>query len=192
MTAASLAVDRPPETWAEIRVKLSRDRERLRERFLASGAEAPRLLWLHPSYQCVLLYRLSSFHFRHGRRLRARFFWHVNLLLTGADIGPISEIGAGLIVLHPTSTQVFGRIGEDCTLWGHGGIGGGRTEDDIGAGPGLPVVGDRVTFGPRSMALGPITIGDDCVLGPGCIVVGDIAPGTEVEVPDRLMRRLKS
>ncbi|AWB23800.1 hypothetical protein DA075_25315 [Methylobacterium currus] len=181
-----------PLTWREVRARLARDRERLEGCFRAYGMDVPRVLWLHPSYQCVLLYRLSTYLFRHGRRFLARLIWHANLFLTGADFSPISEIGPGLVVLHPVSTQIFGRIGADCTMWGHGGIGGGRSGEDIGAGPGLPVVGDRVEFEPRSMALGPVQIGDDCVLGAGSIVMSDIETGTVVEVPDRLMRTIRA
>ena len=178
----------PATSWREVRERLLRDRERLLEHYALHRVDPPRVLWLHPSYQCVLLHRISAYHFRCGRRLLARFFWHLNLSLTGADFGPISDAGAGLVVLHPVSTQVFGRLGVDCTLWGHGGIGGGRSPEDIGAGPGLPVVGDRVVFGPRSIVLGPVRIGDDCEIGPGCIVMQELPPGTRVEVPDRLQR----
>jgi serine O-acetyltransferase len=136
----------------------------------------------------VLLHRLSAHHFTAGRRLLARFFWHLNLLLTGADIGPISQSGPGLVILHPISTQIFGRIGADCTIWGHGGIGGGRGEADIGAGPGLPILGDRVTLAPRATVLGAVRIGDDCVLGAGVVVMRDLPANSEVQLPDRLFR----
>jgi serine O-acetyltransferase len=172
----------------EVRERLRRDRERLLEHYATHMVNTPRVLWLHPSYQCILLYRLSAYQFRRGRRLLARFLWHLNLWLTGAEFGLISDAGAGLVVIHPMSTYVFGHLGRDCTLWGHGGIGGGRGLEDIGAGPGLPVVGDRVVFAPRVMVLGPVRIGDDCEIGPGCIVLRELAPGTRVEVPDHLQR----
>lgn len=178
----------PATTWREVRERLRRDRERLLEHYAKHRVDRPRVLWLHPSYQCVLLHRLSAYHFQWRRRLLARFLWQLNLWLTGADFGPISDAGGGLVVIHPMSTQVFGRLGRDCTLWGHVGIGGGRALEDIGAGPGLPVVGDRVVVGPRVLVLGPVHIGDDCEIGPGCVVLQELAPGTRVEVPDHLQR----
>lgn len=167
---------------ADVRLRLERDRERLHAHHARFGLPRPRHLWLNPSYQCVVLHRWSAYHFQRGNRLLSRLLWNVNLLLTGADLGAISEIGPGVVILHPVSTQVFGRLGEDCTLWGHGGIGGGRSAEDIGAGPGLPIVGDRVSFGARAMALGPVTIGDDVSLGPGAIITRDIPAGSQVEI----------
>jgi serine O-acetyltransferase len=149
---------RQSTSWSEVRKRLRRDRERLRG--LCGPNVLPLgILALHPSYQCILLHRVSNYFFRRNYRLLARFLWHLNLLLTGSDIGPISEIGPGLLLVHPISTQIFGRLGADCTIWGHCGIGGGRALEDIGAGPGLPVLGDRVDVGPRALVLGPVHIG---------------------------------
>jgi len=181
----------PATTWREVRERLRRDRQRLLEHYAKHRVNPPRVLWLHPSYQCVLLYRLSAYHFRCGRRRLARILWQLNLCLTGADFGPNSDAGEGLVVIHPMSTQVFGRLGCDCTLWGHVGIGGGRSIEDIGAGPGLPAVGDRVVVGPRVLVLGPVRIGDDCEIGPGCVVMRELAPGTHAEVPDHLQMRAR-
>jgi serine O-acetyltransferase len=129
---------------------------------------------------------MSNYFFRRNHRLLARFFWHVNLLLTGADIAPISEIGPGLLLVHPISTQIFGRVGANCTFWGHGGIGPGRLNKDranldIGAGPGFPVIGDNVSIGLNSIVQGPVRIGDGCDIWPGCTVMHDLPPGTTVE-----------
>jgi serine O-acetyltransferase len=174
--------------WKQMWSNLQRDRESLRAVLRQHHAAEPSLLWLHPSYQCVLLHRLSSYHFRAGRRTVARLFWHLNLLLTGADIAPSSLIGPGVVILQPSSTQLFGVTGADCVFWGYGGIGGGRSSADIGGGPGLPIIGDRVSFGARAMVLGPVRVGNDCVLGPGVIVVSDVSANSLIEVPDRLQR----
>jgi hypothetical protein len=98
-------------TWAETRMRLRRDRERLERLFEEHGLPMPRRLRLHPSYQSVLLHRLSHHFFHNGHRFLARLFWHFNLLLTGADIAPLSEIGPGLVIVHPISTLIFGRVG---------------------------------------------------------------------------------
>ena len=101
-------------------------------------------------------------------------------VLTGADVSVISDIGGGLVILHPVGVSVFGRIGDNCTLWGHNGIGGGVSNKDIGAGPGLPVVGNDVIFGARAAVLGPWRIGDDCRLEPGVVVTRNVPPGSVV------------
>ena len=165
-------------TGREVRKRLRQDRERLRSHYSAYGLPQPRMLALEPSYLCVWLHRWSAYNFQRGNRMIARLLWHVNLVATGADLSVISEIGPGLVIVHPLSTQVFGRIGANCTIWGHGGIGGGVSTDDIGAGAGLPIVGDNVTFGARSMVLGPVRIGDNCVLEPGAIATRDAPSGS--------------
>jgi serine O-acetyltransferase len=171
-------------------MRLRRDRERLRSFSEETGFPAPRLLAFHPSYQCIWLHRMSNYFFRRNHRLLARFLWHLNLLLTGADIGPITEFGPGLLLFHPITTQIFGRLGADCTIWGHCGIGGGRSNKDIGAGPGLPIIGDNVTIWPNSLVLGPIHLGDGVEVGPGCIIIRDLPPGTKVELAESCQRSI--
>lgn len=172
-----------PITGREVRQRLRQDRERLRAHYAAYGSPQPRFLMLEPSYICIWLHRWSAYNFQHGNRLAARLLWHINLMLTGADLSVISEIGPGLIIVHPVSTQIFGRIGANCTIWGHGGIGGGVSTQDIGAGAGLPIVGDNVTFSARSMVLGPVRIGDNCLLEPGVIVTQDAPSGSVIVAP---------
>ncbi|MGH6821979.1 MAG: serine O-acetyltransferase [Methylocella sp.] len=169
-------------TWAETRSRLRRDRVRLQLVFKEHELPVPRWLRLHPSYQSVFFYRISHYFFRNGHRLLARFFWHLNLLLTGADIAPLSEIGPGFVIAHPISTQIFGRAGADCTFWGYGGIGGGRSNKDNGGGPGLPIIGNHVTLGPRALVLGPVVVGDGCEIGAGRIVMQDLPPHTKLDI----------
>jgi serine O-acetyltransferase len=169
-------------TRADVRERLRRDRERLRAHYATHGLPEPSILALHPSYMCLWLHRWSAYHFSHDRRLWARLLWHLNLVITGADLGLSSDIGPGLVIIHPLSTLVFGRIGANCTIWGHAGMGGGLSRADIGAGPGLPIVGDGVTFGARSIVLGPVRVGDDCILEPGVIVTRDVPSGSTVSL----------
>ncbi|MGH6836648.1 MAG: serine O-acetyltransferase [Methylocella sp.] len=168
-------------SWVETRLRLQRDRVRLQLVFKEHELPVPRWLPLHPSYQSVLFYRISHYLFRNNHRLLARFFWHLNLLLTGADIAPLSEVGPGSVIAHPISTQIFGRAGVDCTFWGYGGLGGGRSNKDNGAGPGLPIIGNRVTLGPRALVLGPVVVGDGCEIGAGRIVMQDLSPHTKLD-----------
>jgi serine O-acetyltransferase len=161
----------------------------LRDLFVAHAFDVPRVLLFHPSYQAILLHRLSHFFFVGGHRLLGRFFWHLNLILTGADISPLSRVGGGVVLLHPISTQIFGVVGEGCTFWGAGGIGGGRSAQNIGAGPGLPVVEDGVVFCTRAVVLGPVRVGARSEIGPGCIVYRDLPPGSRIEpIKPRIIR----
>ena len=113
-------------TWFEVRQRLRRDHERLR------GLRGPNglplgILALNPSYQCIWLHRVSNYFFRRNHRLLARFLLASDLLLTGADITNQrnrTRLAAGSSDLH----AIFGRLGADCTIWGHCGVGGGREQ----------------------------------------------------------------
>lgn len=171
-------------TWRETRLRLRADRARLIEAWQARPGSVPIALWLTPSYQCVLLHRVSFFFNARGNRLLARLFWHLNLLATGCDIAPISDVGGGLVVHFPLAIGLIGTVGRNCTIEGHCGIGGGtRRRADIGAGPGLPVIGDDVVLGWGALVMGPVHIGNRVVVGHGAVVTTDV-PDCAV-VPDR-------
>src|SRR5438105_5363064 len=105
---------------------------------------------MHPSFLCVLFYRLSNHFFRAGNKRIARVFWHLNMLITGADISPPVDLGGGLVIMTPAGTAIMGNAGRNLTVMACAGLGGeiGRHED-IGAGPGLPVLGDDVILEPH-------------------------------------------
>lgn len=176
-----------PATLAALRAALRRDRDRLRAHHARYGMAAPTWLLASPSYQCILLHRVAHYFYRNRRRLLARLVWHCNLLLTGGEISPHCPIGGGFVLVHPMTVAIYGRIGEDCTIWGFSGVGGGRDETDIGGGPGLPVLGDRVELSWRAVVLGPVRIGADTLIGPGAVVSHDIPAGSRVEVAGPLV-----
>lgn len=167
----------------QTRRRLARDRERLQSLLARRPEGEPRPLWLHPCYQAAWLHRWSHFQFARGNRLRARLLWHLNLLLTGADISPISDLDGGLVLLNPVGTVIVGKAGENLTVYGRGAIGGGRSPDDIGAGPGLPILGTDVSLGFGACVLGPVRIGNRAVIEPGAIVTRDLPDDTVERSP---------
>ena len=179
-------------TWDDTRRRLREDRERLRDHYQHDHERLPRVLILNPSYQCVLLSRLSFYCFGRGWRIVARVLWQVNLWLTGADIAPISDVGGGWVADCPVSTIVTGKIGRNFTSSSQAGVGGGMTSHaDIGAGPGLPIIGDDVTLGPGALVMGPIRVGDRVRIGARCAVTTDIPGDSVVEAPAPLFKPLK-
>lgn len=66
---------------------------------------------------------------------------------------------------------------------GDGGIGGGFDSNDIGGGPGLPVVGDDVMMAFRSMVLGPVRIGNGTRIGPSAQVMRNVPANSVVAAP---------
>lgn len=177
-------------TWRETRMRLRADRSRLETHFESLPGGRPTLMWFQPSYQCVLLHRLSFYFHSRGHRLLARLFWHLNLFLTACDIAPISDIGPGLVIHFPLAVGLIGTVGKNCTIEGHGGVGGGtRRRTDIGAGPGLPVLGDDVVLEWGALVMGPVRVGHRVVIGNGAVVTNDVPDDTVVPDRELLLRR---
>ena len=178
-------------TWGQTLWRLRADRSRLRALLAERRTGTSPLLTLHPSFVCVFLYRISNHLFRAGHRYSARFFWHLNLLLTGADISPPSDLGEGLVIVSPAGVAIMGKAGRNLTLMPLAGLGGelGRHED-IGAGPGLPVLGDDVVMDVHTGVLGPVRIGNRVHVAAGICVVKDVPDDTWVEAAQgRFLRR---
>ena len=168
--------------WSQTMSRLRRDRKRLRDYLEADTGPTPTTLLFSEAYQCLILHRLSHYLFNRDRRLLARLLWHLNLFITGADLSPITDLGGGALIPHPALVTIIGKLGENCTLWGQVGIGGGMSErQDIGAGPGLPVIGDEVEVYWGTLIMGPVRIGRGARLGPGCIIINDVAEGAVLE-----------
>jgi serine O-acetyltransferase len=82
---------------------------------------------------------------------------------------------------HTIGVTIFGVLGERCTCYAQAAIGGGSgSETDIGAGPGLPVIGDGVLIGARSMIVGPVRIGSGSLVGANSFVTFDVPENSTV------------
>src|SRR4029077_5620182 len=137
-TASVTSMTREHQGWKTTISRLKADRHRLP--LLLSDWHEEVGVYLHPSFICVVLYRISHHFFQTGHSVLARLIGHFNELLTGADISPASDIDEGLVVLTPPGTALYGKAGRNLTVMPCAGIGGeiGR-RDDVGGGPGLPV-----------------------------------------------------
>jgi len=166
-------------SFKETRRRMKVDKERLRTCCQKLGLPVKNVTF-SASYICVFLYRLSRLMYVQEHRLVARFIWQLNMFLTGSDISPICDLGQGLLVVHPVAVTIVGSAGERLTVEGLGGMGGGMDLTDIGAGPGLPVLGDDVTMAHGSMVLGPVRLGNQVHIGAGCTVVKDVPDNAQV------------
>ena len=171
-------------TWKQTRARIRADHQRLVAFTEVHRPDAPSLVWCSPAFLSVLLYRLASHLYRARHHRLARLVWHLNLILTGADISEPADIGEGLLVPTPAGVALMGVIGRNLTVMACAGVGGelGRT-DDIGAGPGLPVIGDDVTLEPHAGVLGPVRIGNEVLVRAGAVAIRDIPSGSIVEAP---------
>ena len=159
--------------------RLGVDRRRLEQCFRERAIPVRGVL-LSPSFLCVAFYRFSRYFYARGWTRLARVAWQLNMLLTGADISPICDLGEGLLVVHPVAVTIVGSAGRGLAVEGLGGMGGGMAMDDVGAGPGLPLLGDDVQMARGAMVLGPVRIGSAVRIGPGCTVTRDLPDRCEV------------
>lgn len=109
------------------------------------------------------------------------------VIVTGIDLHPNADIGAGLLIQHASQVRVTEgvRIGADCVLSQICAIGAGAT-------PGVPNIGDHVYISPHSCILGPVTIGDGATIAASSLVLSDVPAGhTAIGVPARILPRFK-
>ncbi len=178
-------------SWRETRALLRADYARLCEMLSDGDGRKPPLMFCHPSFLCVLLHRVSNHFQRAGHRFIARFFWHLNLLLTGADISELADLDGGLVILSPPGTAIMGRAGRNLTVMPCAGLGGetGRRED-VGGGPGVPFLGDDVVLEPHCGVLGPVRVGNRVRVPAGIGLTQDVPDDACLEGPrTRLLPR---
>lgn len=167
--SAVAAEPRPPLRRSDVRALLQADQARMLAHFGSRQAHG-----YATAMRAIRLYRWCHYFNQRGWRTLARLFWHLNLVTTGADLTPITEIGPGLVIDQPLGLTVFGRAGSNLTLAGHNVIGGSPSRRDAGAGVGRPWIGDDVTLGFGAMVLGPVRIEDRAELMPGAVVMTDV------------------
>jgi serine O-acetyltransferase len=116
--------------------------------------------------------------------------WHFNTLLTGADISEPADLGEGLVIVSPPGTTIMGTAGRNLTVMPCAGMGGevGRRKN-VGAGPGLPLLGDDVILEPHTAVLGPVRIGHFVRVPAGIVLTTDVPDGSEIERPRLRLRR---
>lgn len=111
----------------------------------------------------------------------------VLVIVTGLDLHPDADIGAGILIQHGSQVRVIenARIGVGCTL---------SQICSIGAvGSGRPRIGDHVYIAPHACILGPVTIGDGATIAACSLVLSDVPEGhTAIGVPARIVPRLNA
>ena len=142
---------------------------------------------------CILVLafqRISHYFFLKVHYLTARLIYTINLILFAADISPNSSLGSHAYLPHPVGIVIIGKVGDYCTLFANITIGGGREEKDIGAGMGLPLIGNHVMLGAGSRVLGAIKVGDRVQVGAASLVITDVPEDSNAYgVPAKIQRR---
>lgn len=168
--------------WRGVRALIAADFDRLLAQMEGNTSSwVRRAFWfLLPNFLGTVMYRLSHWAHARGWRMLGQLLFMVNLYLTRMEITPKTVIGPGLLVGHANGVTLDGHLGERCTLMGLCNTGGGMGDRDVGAGRGLPRIGNDVTIGYGAMVLGGIHIGDGARIGPGVVVTSDVPAGSLV------------
>ena len=161
-------------SWPAVRKRLAGDAMRLRCFQESKFGYRLRAWFVDPAWWAVLLHRLSALAWARGHRKTGRLLMQVNSLATGADIHPAADLGGGLLIPTPCGVTLSCKAGRDLTVMALAGIGGSLDGADIGAGPGLPVLGDGVVIGPFSGLQKAIRIGDHAVVEGGSGALKDL------------------
>ena len=146
------------------------------------------IILCYPGFHAIFIHRMSHFIFKKGLKLISRILSHLGRLLTGIEIHPGAEIGAGFFIDHGMGV-VIGEtsiIGENCTIYHGVTLGGVSLKKEKRH----PTLEDNVLVGVGARILGPHKIGRRSRIGAGSVVISDVPSDcTVVGVPARIVSR---
>lgn len=98
---------------------------------------------------------------------------------------PVNTLGEGALILHLGTIVINGgaKIGKNCILQPGVIIGQKDLRENV------PTIGDNVYFGPGSMVIGKIKIGNNVVIAPNTVVIKDVPDNCVVSgVPAKIIK----
>ena len=134
----------------------------------------------------MLLYRIGNYFYKKNIPIVPKIcdllirFVHNCAIFSETDIGVGTQFGyRGIgVVIHKRAV-----IGKNCSIAPNVTIGGRSREYDV------PVIGDNVYIAGGAKVLGPITIGDDCVIGANAVVIKSMPANTmAVGIPAKIIK----
>ncbi len=131
-----------------------------------------------PGVHALLAHRAAHALHGAGVPLLPRVMAAVARSVTGIEIHPAAQIGAGFFVDHGMGVVIgeTAEIGNDVTLYQGVTLGGTGFQ----TGKRHPTVQDNVTIGSGAKLLGPITIGHGAKIGANTVVIHDVPPNCTV------------
>jgi serine O-acetyltransferase len=146
------------------------------------------VLTCYPGLHAVWGHRVTHWFWTHRLKLIGRILSQMLRSLTGVEIHPGAQIGAGLFIDHGMGVVIgeTAELGENVTLY-HGVTLGGTS---LRKGKRHPTLGDDVVVGTGAKILGAITIGENSRVGANAVVVKSVPPeSVVVGVPGEIVMR---
>ncbi|HWB69593.1 MAG TPA: serine O-acetyltransferase EpsC [Solirubrobacterales bacterium] len=144
----------------------------------AHGVSSFEILASWAGVQALLAHRFAHAMRGAGVPILPRVVAYLARSVTGVEIHPAAEIGAGFFIDHGAGVVIgeTAEIGERVTLYQ------GVTLGGTGLQPGKrhPSLGDDVTVGSGAKLLGPIAVGDGAKIGANTVVIEDVPRGATV------------
>jgi serine O-acetyltransferase len=132
----------------------------------------------YPGFHALLLYRLSSWLWRHKLKLLGRFISYVSRFLTGIDIHPGATIGRRFFIDHGMGVVIgeTATIGDDVTIYHDVTLGGVSPQNEKKGSLRHPQIGNNVIIGAGAHLLGPlkVKIGNNVIIGAGAHLLGPL------------------
>jgi serine O-acetyltransferase len=165
--------------FARVARELRRDVQAARTRDpAASEVSRLEIVTTWPGIHALLAHRVAHALDAAGVSLLPRLISMLTRMVTGIEIHPAAQIGAGLFIDHGTGV-VIGEtavIGDDVTLYQGVTLGG----TGFATGKRHPTIEDNVTIGSGAKLLGPITVGHGAKIGANSVVITDVPPNSTV------------
>ena len=142
----------------------------------------------YPGVHALAFHRLAHRLWGAGWVVAARFVSHVSRFLTGIEIHPAAQIGAGVFIDHGMGVVIgeTAEVGEDVTLYQGVTLGGTSLKREKRH----PTLERNVVVGTGAAVLGALRVGEGARSGGGSVVVADVPPNSVVVgIPGKVIYR---
>jgi serine O-acetyltransferase len=109
-------------------------------------------------------------------------------IVFSSDINCNAKIGPGLFIIHGHDIVIGAKtiIGINCKIFNGVTLGNKNTEIEN---DGQPVIGNNVVISTGAKILGPITIGDNCIIGANSVVIKSFGPDSIIGgIPAKILK----
>jgi len=146
----------------------------------------------NPNFHALILFRVANFMYRTKLLIFiAKFLWYINRIVFNIDIDYRTSIGGGFVIKHGIGV-VIGKnvvIGENCVVYQNVTLGGnsGKSRKNGSESFTQPKIGDNTTIFAGAKVVGPIIVGENCIIGVNAIITKDIEMMTVAYNKNELM-----